>query len=244
MIIDFHTHLGRGDPDHSPLQGGLSPDMLLRVMDEAGVERSVFFPVSYRDFRAAIREMREYADRYPERLIPFGRFGDTPDAAEIARWALDEMGMRGFKVHHGLERIEPDSPRLRAALDVASERGVPVIFDAFDANLDKVKPALDWGLTNPLVLGHMGGLWKVKRMDESIRLASERPNVYLETSSVLLYEKIEEAVLTLGSERILFGTDGPPIHPAPEIRKIQILHVAEADKANILGLNAARLLRL
>ena len=206
MIVDFHTHLGRGDPDHPSLQGGLSPDILLRVMDEAGVDKAVFFPVSYRDFRPAIREMREYADRYPDRLIPFGRFGDTPDAAEIAEWAVGEMGMRGFKVHHGLERVDPESPRLRAALEVASERNVPVLFDAFDANLDKVRPALDWGLRNPLVLGHMGGLWNVGRMDESIRLASEHPNVYLETSSVLLYEKIEEAVLVLGSERILFGT--------------------------------------
>jgi len=93
-----------------------------------------------------------------------------------------------------------------------------------------------------VVLGHMGWLWNVGTIDRCIACAERNENAYLETSSVLLYQKIEEAVQRVGSKRILFGTDGPPVHPAPEIAKIRILRIPEAAKADILGLNAARLL--
>ncbi len=243
MIIDIHTHLGKGDPGHRPLQGGLLPEETLRLMEEAGVDKAVVFPVKYRDFRVAIEEIKSYVDRYPARLIGFARVGNTEDAADILEWAVKELGMKGVKIHHGLEQIPTDSPHLAACMRKAEELNVPVIFDAFLDNADKAIAAAEKH-DGPIILGHMGGLWYTETIDKCIACAERRSNVYLETSSVVLYEKIEEAVRRVGSERILFGTDGPVIHPGPEIEKIRILRIAEADKANILGENARRLLGL
>lgn len=243
MIIDIHTHLGKGDPDHSPLQGELFPEELLRVMDEGGVDKAVVFPVQYKDFRQAIEEIKGYVDKYPDRLIGFARVGNTPDAADILEWAVKELGMKGVKIHHGLEKIPLDSPHLDAVMKKAEGLDIPVIFDAFVHNADKAIATAE-KYRGPIILAHMGGLWHVGAMEKCISSAEQHPNIYLDTSSVLLYQKIEEAVRRIGSERILFGTDGPGIHPKPEIEKIRILHILEAEKANILGLNAWRLLQL
>ncbi len=244
MILDFHAHLGKGDtPPAGPLQFGLFPDQVLRNMDEAGVDRTVVFPVTYKDYRQANREIAGYVTDHPDRLIGFGRVRDTDDGPEIVTEAVESLGLKGFKIHHGCDKIDPQSPNLWRVLRRIEELKVPVIFDAFAHNVPKVLPVAE-ALASPVVIGHMGGLWNTEEMDRCIACAERRPNAFLETSSVLLFGKIEEAVRRIGSERILFGTDGPPIHPLPEITKIRILHVSERDKANILGLNAARLLGL
>jgi hypothetical protein len=243
MIIDFHTHLGRGEPGADELQRDILPDRLLRVMDEAGVAKAVCFPVTYSNYRWGITEIAEAVRAHPDRLIGFARVGDTSDASDILTWAVMEMGMRGLKLHHGCDRIDPNSPNLHRVMLQAEELGIPVIFDCFGERARLVIPLAE-RYRAPIVLGHMGGLWNVTWIDSCIAAAVRFPHVYLETSSVLLFGKIEQAVAQVGSERILFGTDGPPIHAKPEIEKIRILHIPEEDKANILGRNASRLLHL
>ena len=243
MIIDFHMHLGRGEPDADELQRDLPPERLLRVMDEAGVDKAVCFPVTYTNYRWATAEIAEAVRAYPDRLIGFTRVGDTMDAPDILRWAVMELGMKGLKLHHGCDRIDPTGPNLHRIMVQAEELDIPVIFDCFGERARVVIPLAD-RYRCPIVLGHMGGLWNVSWIDRCIEAARRHPHVYLETSSVLLFGKIEQAVEAIGSERILFGTDGPPIHPRPEIEKIRCLHISEEEKANILGRNAARLLGL
>jgi predicted TIM-barrel fold metal-dependent hydrolase len=243
VILDFHTHLGRGEPGADELQRDILPAQLISVMDEAGVDRAVCFPVTYTDYRSAIREIADAVADWPDRLIGFARVGDTPDAPDILRWAVNELGMQGLKLHHGCDSIDPEGPNLHAVMGAAQELDIPVIFDCFGERASLVIPLTE-RYTCPIVLGHMGGLWNIGWIDRCIEAARRHPHVYLETSSVLLFGKIEKAVAAIGSERVLFGTDGPPIHARPEIEKIRILHVSDQDKANILGLNAARLLKL
>jgi len=85
MIIDFHLHLGKGEPAASPLQRNLLPQSLIQIMDEAGEDKGIVFPVTYGDYWAANQELKGYVDRFPERLILFGRVGNTADAAENGR---------------------------------------------------------------------------------------------------------------------------------------------------------------
>jgi len=244
MIIDFHLHLGKGEDDAEPLQRDLLPRPLIQIMDEAGVDKGVVFPVTYRDYWAANQELKGYVDIFPERLVLFGRVGNTADAAEIMERSVSELGAKGFKIHHGLDKFEPDAPNLMRVLEVAERLALPVIFDAF--GLERVRWVAGYAkkFSFPVVLGHMGGLWNVAAIDEAITAAEECPNAYLETSSVLLFRKIEEAVERVGAERILFGTDGPGVHPAPEIAKIRCLHISDAAKRAILGQNAQSLLHL
>ena len=241
--IDFHIHLGRGEKNcQDPNQRGLTPEWLIEVMEESDVDRAVAFPVLYEDYRAANREIRQYVDRYPDKIIGFGRLKATPDALEIARDALENLRLKGLKIHHG-EIKDPEDPLIHAVFRWLDDHPVPVILDCMYDRVN-VLAKLVGRYRFPMVLAHMGGVWYTEHIQKAIEVAQQHPHVYLETSSVLHYRMIEEAVRRIGSRRILFGTDGPIIHMKPMIEIINILHVAEEDKANILGLNAARLLGL
>ena len=242
VVIDIHTHLGRGEPDGDRLQRDLLPELLLRIMDEAGVERSVIFPVTYRDYRRAIEELAGYREEHPDRFILFGRVGNTPEAADIVRWAYETHGIKGCKFHHGLDRFEEDSPHLLEALAACQELGLVAIFDAFDRNAFKVSPLAGRFPRLTIIMAHMGGLWKLEAIDHCIETARKHPNVMLDTAAIVLFQEIERAAREIGAERILFGSDAPGIHPGPEKAKIEYLHLSAEEKALILGGNAARLL--
>jgi predicted TIM-barrel fold metal-dependent hydrolase len=101
-----------------------------------------------------------------------------------------------------------------------------------------------------IVIAHMG--WPF--YDHALCMLWTYENVYLDTSAVnwivgkeLFNRMLQEAVDTVGSDRILFGSDQmvwpQMITPAVEsIRGAPFL--SDQDKKNILGENARRLLKI
>jgi predicted TIM-barrel fold metal-dependent hydrolase len=61
------------------------------------------------------------------------------------------------------------------------------------------------------------------------------PNVHADTSGVRRFDLLAQAVQRAGAHKILFGTDGPWLHPAIELAKIRLLHLDPADAALVLG---------
>ncbi|MGC0236630.1 amidohydrolase family protein [Arthrobacter sp. SD76] len=49
------------------------------------------------------------------------------------------------------------------------------------------------------------------------------PNVFADTSGVRYYDLLEEAIARAGARKVLYGSDGPYLHPAPELAKILAL---------------------
>jgi predicted TIM-barrel fold metal-dependent hydrolase len=101
-----------------------------------------------------------------------------------------------------------------------------------------------------IVIAHMG--WPF--YDHALYMLFTYENVYLDTATVnwilekqLFNRMLEEAVDTVGSDRILFGTDQmvwpQMITPTVEsIRDVPLL--SDQDKRNILGENARRMLKI
>jgi hypothetical protein len=67
-------------------------------------------------------------------------------------------------------------------------------------------------------------------------------NVYGDTSGVYRFDYLEQAVRRAGPEKLLFGSDGPWLHPAAELYKVRLLRLPAAAEALVLGGNVARLL--
>jgi len=71
------------------------------------------------------------------------------------------------------------------------------------------------------------------------------PNVYVDTSGSLPFSGlVEYAVKELGADRILYGSDAPGRDFSSQLGRIYGARLREKDRKLILGLNAARLLRL
>jgi 2,3-dihydroxybenzoate decarboxylase len=111
-----------------------------------------------------------------------------------------------------------------------------------------------------VLLGHMGEglpyvLWRLdSRWDyhnhRGIELARGNPseyvrhNLYITTSGVCSAPPLLCALLALGSDHILFGTDYPFEEMAAATSFLESAPVSEADRAKIAHLNAERLLGL
>ncbi|MFE6716564.1 amidohydrolase family protein [Streptomyces albidoflavus] len=111
-----------------------------------------------------------------------------------------------------------------------------------------------------LLLGHMGEglpyvLWRLDSRwgfhnHHGVELAREKPsdylrhNLYITTSGVCDAPPLLCALLALGSEHILFGTDHPFEEMAVATEFLRTAPVSEADRAKIAHLNAERLLGL
>ena len=94
------------------------------------------------------------------------------------------------------------------------------------------------------IIPHLGSFaddWRVHQ--QVVDLMVRFPNVYGDTSGVRRFDYIVQAVDRAGAQKLLFGSDGPWLHPGLELHKIRLLQLPPGKEDLILGGNALRLLR-
>jgi predicted TIM-barrel fold metal-dependent hydrolase len=93
------------------------------------------------------------------------------------------------------------------------------------------------------VVAHLGSFADDWRAHERVvEQLARYPNVYGDTSGVRRFDYIVEAVKRAGPRKIIFGSDGPWLHPGLELHKIRLLGLPKSEEALILGNNALRLI--
>jgi hypothetical protein len=68
------------------------------------------------------------------------------------------------------------------------------------------------------------------------------PNLFADTSGVRFFDLVADAVRRAGAHKIIFGSDGPFLHPGVELAKIDALKLVTEDEAKVLGGNISRLI--
>jgi uncharacterized protein len=68
------------------------------------------------------------------------------------------------------------------------------------------------------------------------------PNVYADTSGLRRFDYLLQAIERAGAHKILFGSDGPWLHPGLELHKIRLLGLSDQEEALVLGQNLLRLI--
>jgi predicted TIM-barrel fold metal-dependent hydrolase len=94
------------------------------------------------------------------------------------------------------------------------------------------------------IIPHFGSYaddWRVMR--QVIDQITRYPNVYADTSGVRQFDLLAEAVRRAGAHKVVFGSDGPWLHPGLELYKVRLLGLPPRQEALILGRNLIRLLR-
>jgi predicted TIM-barrel fold metal-dependent hydrolase len=79
----------------------------------------------------------------------------------------------------------------------------------------------------------------------TLEAARNLSNVYLDFSGTERdFGLIEEYISVLGASRVVFSTDMPYLDPRSALGRVTFAEITEEEKAQVLGLNAIRLLRL
>jgi hypothetical protein len=240
MIIDCHCHAGRGDRLTAPWNTDAPLERYLRRARAAGIDKTVVFSTIHTDYATGNAQVARIVARYPNRLIGFVMVHASRDAGRIramVRNAVVKWRFRGIKVH-GLE-----APPTREVCEAAEAFAMPVLVDVGTKPEIVEMFAPQYREVN-FIVAHLGsfiGDWKAHQqvIDQIVR----HPNVYADTSSVRHYDYIVEAIKRAGPRKILFGSDGPWLHPGLEIHKIRLLGLPAEKEALILGANVMRLMQ-
>jgi len=242
IVIDAHCHAGKGmnysknDPASHPWTTYNDPMWTLHRADEAGIDKTIIFPINNQTYENANEEIASYVRRWPDRFIGFAKHDSGTEAGKIRdmlRREVRELGLRGLKLH-GVPS--------REMVETAAELKIPILYHP-----PGVRDSLEVVQSHPdvaFILAHLGSFasrdWKehVRAIEAAGRLA----NLYLDTSSVVFFEYLERAANELPAEKLIFGSDGPLVNSQVELYKVRLLRLPQTKEQLVLGGNILRLL--
>lgn len=261
MIIDVHVHTHSPGHRYDPEEIATS----IRLARRAGIDHVVQLhnlishPANTEGYTAlnpsptvvqqsndlAMRIVAEHPDCYSGfcYLNPAHEHDFT--LAEIERCVVNG-NLRGIKLWIAVHATDP---RLDPLMQRAAQLDIPVLHHAWykadgqTGNESTAAEVADLARRHPrvsIIMAHLGGVrWRGVLDIKPYR------NVLVDTSgSQPVAGLVEYAVAQLGAERVVFGSDWPLRNYVVQKARVSGAHIAEREKAGILGENAAHLLRL
>ncbi|MGD0891603.1 MAG: amidohydrolase family protein [Terracidiphilus sp.] len=239
MIIDCHCHAGKGDRMTAPWNTDAPIVPYLRRAQKAGIDKTVVFAPFHSDYNVANLQVARIVARFPRRLIGFAFVHASRDAGRILRMVerARKWGFRGIK-SHGFEAMPT-----RELCEAARAFSMPLLTDVVGRAevVDMLAPQFP---DVNFIIPHLGSFaddWRAHQrvIDQLVRY----PNVHADTSGIRRFDYIVEAIKRAGAHKILFGSDGPWLHPGLELHKIRLLNLPPKQEALVLGGNLIRLIR-
>ena len=240
MIIDCHCHAGKGDGLTGPWDTAAPLGPYLRWATRAGITRTVLFAAFHSDYRVANREVARIVRRRPDRFYGFAFVHPARDQGRVellVREAVEHYGFRGIKVHRHDARIT------REICEVARAWRMPVLYDVMGEVAAVELLATEYPEVD-FIIPHLGSFADDWRAQLALIDPLERyPNVYTDTSGVRRFDILEKAAKRVGAGKILFGSDGPWLHPGVELAKVRALGFPPQEERKVLAGNILRLMR-
>lgn len=238
-IIDCHCHAGKGDGLSGPWDTSAPLNRFLQRSAKAGIRQTNLFAAFNRvGYEKANAEVARLVGSDRRRFFGFAFVHCVADQGRIASMierAVREFGFCGIKAHRHDGRLT------REVCDAARAFGLPVLYDVMGEVSVVELLATEYPDVN-FIIPHLGSFaddWQAQL--HFIPLLERHPNVYTDTSGVKRFDLLEMAVQRAGPSKILFGTDGPWMHPAVELSKIFALELPAAQARLILADNFLRL---
>lgn len=232
MIVDAHCHAGKGDGLTGPWDTDASLDRYLPRARQAGITHTLLLPAFHSDYAHANQALAGIVARDPHRFTGFAMVHATRDAGRIAALVtkgVHDYGFRGIKVHRYDARIS------REICEVARWFRLPVLYDVMGETAPMELVAREYPDVD-FVIPHLGSFsddWRahVAVIDQMVRY----PNVYTDTAGVRRFDYLVEAIRRAGAHKVLFGSDGPWLHPGLELRKVELLGLPGRERDLVLG---------
>jgi len=265
MVIDLHAHLGLWSMFHmnNPWE-----DHIIQVMDLLGIDKICIASLAAVGADATLGNQITFQamKRYPQRIIGLAVINPhwPKEAITELNTCIKKNGMRGIKLHPTMYGYPIDGPGFRPAFEYARDYGLPIITHT-DYAEGRIGPPVGGSslpfskinVASPLrtmevavkfpnvnvVLVHSGHDQEGHQL--ALEAARGLSNVYLDFSGTEKdFGLIEEYVSVLGASRVVFSTDEPYLDPRSALGRVTFAEITDEEKAQVLGLNAVRLLRL
>jgi uncharacterized protein len=239
MIIDSHCHAGKGDGLTGPWDTAAPLGKYLRRATAAGIDRTVLFPAFHSDYAVANREVARIVASRPDRFYGYAFVHPDRDRGRVfnmVKTAVEQYGFRGIKVHRYDGRIT------REICEAARAFALPVLYDVMgEVSVVELLAQEYPGVI--FIIPHLGSFaddWRAQLalIDHLVR----HPNVYTDTSAIRRFDLLQEAVRRAGAGKILYGSDGPWLHPGVELVKVRVLGLPQYEEQLILSGNFLRLI--
>lgn len=239
-VIDAHCHAGQGDGLSGPWDTSARLGPYLRRATRAGIGQTVLFAAFHSDYAAANEQVGRIVARHPERFYGFAFVHAERDAGRVRRLverAVHGLGFCGIKVHRH------DAPISREICQTARDLHLPVLYDVMGQVsaaelLAGEYPDVDF------IIPHLGSFaddWSAQVA--FVGLLARHRNIYTDTAGVRRFDVLLDAVQRAGPDKILFGSDGPWLHPGVELAKVRLLGLPPPAESRILSGNFLRLTR-
>jgi uncharacterized protein len=239
MIIDCHCHAGKGDGLTGPWDTAAPLGKYLLRAARAGIQRTVLFSAFHSDYAVANREIARLVASRPGRFYSFAFVHPIADRGRVfslVREAVENLGMVGVKVHRHDGRIT------REICEAALAYRLPILYDVMGEVSVVELLAREYPRVN-FIIPHLGSFaddWKAQLA--FIDPLERYPNVYTDTAGVRRFDLLEEALHRAGAGKVLFGSDGPWLHPGVELEKIRLLGLPPPAERQVMGANFLRLI--
>lgn len=232
MIIDCHCHAGQGDGLDAPWNTDAPLGDFLRRARAAGIDHVNLIPTFNTDYRAANRRLGRLVSASRGRFTGFAGINAQSDGGQIREAiteAVREWGACGIKVHRHDARLG------REVCEAARELALPILYDV----VGEVAP-IELMATQyrevAFIVPHLGSFaddWKAQlQLTDHLQ---RHPNVFSDTSGVRRFDLLLQAVRRAGPGKLVFGSDGPWLHPGVELAKVRALGLRPRDLTLVLG---------
>jgi len=239
LIIDCHCHYGPGDGLVGPWDTRADLTKFMRWSKEAGIHKTNLFAAFHSDYAWANEYVAKLVNRHPAQFFGFAFIHPERDAGrvfEMVKRAVQEFNFCGIKVHRHDARIT------REICEAAQAFRLPILYDPTGEISTVELVATEYPDVN-FIIPHLSSFaddWKAQL--NFIPLLERHANVFTDTSGIRRFDLLEMAAKRAGAHKILFGSDGPWLHPGVEMEKVFALHLQPEEEALVLGGNFLRLI--
>lgn len=239
LIIDAHCHCGSGDGFTGPWDTRASLKKFLAWSQHTGIRKTNLFAAFHSDYAVANAEVASVVNNNRNRFFGFAFINAVNDRGrvfEMVKKAVTEYGFCGIKVHRHDARIS------REICEAARYFSLPVLYDVMGEVSMIELLATEYPDVN-FIIPHLSSFsddWRAQIA--FIPMLERHKNIYTDTSGVRRFDLLEMAYQRAGAGKIIFGTDGPWLHPAVELQKVYSLTNNTNDLKKILAENFLQLI--
>ena len=236
MIIDMNVAL-----DHPVYPTDSTSESLISILDRDGVDKAVvssWKSLSDYQFERGNDETAKVAKEYPERFIGFATI--NPFKPEETKRVIRDLNLKGIRLTPNYFWYYPGE-NVISVVKMTTEAKLPLHVSVTPERPTNFRQCAEFAEAFPNATIIVGQIWIPYFWPALTVLAKKYDNILLEVGPTTT-KGIEEAIRTLGAERLVFGSGAPVTRPYSVIEHIRGLDISEDEKNLILGRNAARIL--